>query len=153
MLKSHTEESYSSSASFFLSRRLLRLIMERNDPRTECPGIQELQSIDIHLFEDAWPFSKGKRKHENAELIDQPGLKHRMCQFSYAILQQTLARLFLELPDLLNNAPLYEPGIPLKRLLQGSGCDILGHAVYPIRVFSLPGRPDPGEELVGLLTH
>lgn len=105
------------------------------------------------MFEDARPFSEGKRKHEHAELIDQASLKHRLRQFSHAILQQTLARLLLELPDLLSNVPLYEASIPLKRLLEGSGRDILGHAVDPVRVFSLPGWPDLGEELVGLLTH
>src|SRR6266850_1144267 len=105
------------------------------------------------MLEDARPFSERKRINKNAEFIHKAILEHCVRQLAHAILQQTRARLLLELPDLLGNVSLYERSVPLKRLLLRSGRDILGHTVYPVRVFSLPCGPDPGEECVGLLTH
>src|SRR3954454_12516302 len=105
------------------------------------------------MLKDARPFSESKRIHENAELIHKAVPEHCMRQLAHAILQQTLARLLLELSDLLNNVSLDECSVPLKRLLQGSGRDILGHTVYPVRVFSLPGRPNHCEAQVGFLAY
>jgi hypothetical protein len=127
--------------------------MEGDDTRTEGPGVQELQSMDAHMLEDTRPFSKNKRIYENTELIHKIMLEHCACQLAHAILHQTLPRRLLELPDLLRHVPRYERSVPLERLLQGSGRDILGHIVYSVRVFSLSGRPDLGEGFVGLLTH
>ena len=72
------------------------------------------------MLENARPLSERKRKHEKAELIHKASFKHRVRQLAHAILQQTLARLLFEFPDLLSNIPLYERSVPLKRLLQGS---------------------------------
>lgn len=59
----------------------------------------------------------------------------------------------LELPDLLDDTSFYERRVPLKRLLQGAGRDVFLHAVYPVRDFSLSGRPDRSELLVCLPPH
>src|SRR6266567_290827 len=105
------------------------------------------------MLEDARPFSESKRINKNAELIHKAMLEHCVRQLAHAILHQTLARLLFELPDLLSNVSLYECSVPLKRLLPGSGRNVLGHTVYPVRVFSFPGRPDLGKHFVGLPTY
>ncbi len=76
--------------------------------------------MDAHTLENARSCSESKWKHEKMDLIHEVMLEQRERQLAHAILQQTLARLLLELPDLLSNIPLDELGIPLERLLQGS---------------------------------
>jgi hypothetical protein len=127
--------------------------MESDDACAERLGVQELQSNNACMLENAWPFSESKRKHKNAEFINKAMLEHCVRKLSRAILQQILPRPLLKLPDLLSDVPFYECRVPLKRFLQGSRSDILGHPIYPVRDFSLSGRPDFGEGLVSLPSH
>jgi hypothetical protein len=47
--------------------------------------------VDAHTLENARAFAKGKWKNENAELVDQPVLQHRVRELANAVLQQAVA--------------------------------------------------------------
>jgi hypothetical protein len=42
--------------------------------------------MGTHVLKDARPFSKGKRKHDKAELIHKAVLEHGVSQLAHAIL-------------------------------------------------------------------
>src|SRR6266508_1311144 len=57
---------------------ICRLVNESYNPRTECLGMQELQSIHAHMLENARPFSESNRKHKTVKLIHQVMLEQRV---------------------------------------------------------------------------
>src|SRR6266498_3884394 len=105
------------------------------------------------MVEDARPFSISKWKHQNTQFIHKTVLEQGVRQLAHAILQQTRARLLLELSDRLSNIPLYKCRVPLKRLLQASRRDIFGHTIYLVCHFPLASRPDLSKPFIGYPTY
>lgn len=109
--------------------------------------------VGPHMLKNARPFSIGKRIDDKAKFVDEAMPEHGVRQFSHAVLQEAPARLLFEFSDGLSHVPFDELSIPLKRLLQGSGCDKFVHAVYSFRLFSFSLWPDLGKERISFLTH
>src|SRR5215467_8523437 len=126
-------------------------VAQDHHTRAECLGAGELQlGILPSLGEQALPAADHEGVDPDPVLVDQVVFHQGLHERGTAVHLDVLARLLLQLGDLLSDITLDQGGVPVQRLGQRPGGDQLRDAVHPVEVWpTLDFGPGYRQQLVG----